>query len=310
MTLSIVTTIYHSEPYLGEFIRKSEEAISFCAELIPNLTSEIIFVNDGSPDRSDQIIKAYSKQDNRIQLINLSRNFGHHYAIRAGLEHSKGDLVFLIDSDLEEDPHLCFEFLKVIKKNPETDVVYGRQDGERKGGIFERISGTMYYKFLNLLTDIEYPQNTLTARLMRREYVDAVLKFPEKSFDIWVLFILAGFSQQEYVTQKYYKGSTTYTIKKKIRMAVETITLASSRPLYLIFLLGFTMFLFSLFAIGYVVINAIYSDMTDAIGWSSLIISIWMVGSLILLSLGIIAIYLSKIFIESKNRPSYIIKNE
>lgn len=308
MRLSIVTTAYHSEPYLDEFIYKTKESISLCKKLIPDLSSEIIIVNDGSPDNSVEKIKTYSNTDSSIRLINLSRNFGHHYAIRAGLEHAQGDLVFLIDSDLEEDPRLCYEFLKQLVKSPETDVIYGIQDGERKGGAFERLSGGFYYKLLNLLTDIEYPHNTLTARLMRREYVDAVLKFPEKSFDIWVLFILAGFRQQEYVTRKYSKGATTYTLKKKIRMALETITLASSRPLYFIFLLGFLIFLISSIAIVYVVINALYYDMSEYVGWSSLIISIWFVGSLILLSMGIIAIYLSKIFNESKNRPSYIVK--
>lgn len=310
MKLSIVTTAYYSEPYLDEFLLRTNESVLLCKNLIPDLESEIIIVNDGSPDNSAEKIKDYSNTDSSIKLINLSRNFGHHYAIRAGLEHAQGDLVFLIDSDLEEDPHLCYEFLKELKEKPGTDVIYGTQAGERKGGFFERISGTIYYKILNLLTDIEYPHNTLTARLMRRDYVDAVLKFPEKSFDIWVLFLLAGYNQQEYVTRKYSKGISTYTLKKKVMMAVETITLASSRPLYFIFLLGFSIFLVSLVAIIHVVLNALFYDMTEFAGWSSLIISIWMVGSLILLSLGIIAIYLSKIFNESKNRPSYIVKNE
>lgn len=308
MKLSVVTTTYHSEPYIKAFISKVRKAIDECGELIPELSSEIVFVNDGSPDHSAEIVRSFSSEDSTIRLVNLSRNFGHHYAIRAGLEHAKGDLIFLIDSDLEEDPDLCVEFLKEILKDPSIDVVYGAQQGERKGGLFERISGSIYYRILNHLTDIEYPHNTLTARLMRREYVDAVLRFPEKSFDIWVLFVLAGFTQKEYQTRKSYKGSTTYTLKKKVRMAVETITLSSSRPLYFIFLMGLGMFIVSFLAILYVVINALYSDMTEAIGWSSLIISVWLVGSLILLSLGIIAIYLSKIFNESKNRPSYIVK--
>ncbi|MCS6934902.1 MAG: glycosyltransferase family 2 protein [Chitinophagales bacterium] len=305
MELSVVTTMYYSQPYLKEFYNRTLDAI----RRIGVTDYEMLFVNDGSPDDSASVILQFHKENPRVKLIDLSRNFGHHNAIMAGLRAAKGDWVFLIDCDLEEDPELLVEFWKYRSDaaNADVDVIYGIQE-KRKGNFFERISGQLFYDFLDLFLDVKYPSNTLTARIMRSRYVQSVTTYPEKSLEIWGIFLLAGYKQLGVTTTKKYKGSTTYTLSKKLKMAIETITSLSNKPLYIIFYIGMITFIISTLYILYVIIHSFYADMSTAMGWSSIIASIWMVGGLIILLLGIISIYLSKIFVEVKNRPLYIIK--
>lgn len=187
------------------------------------------------------------------------------------------------------------------------DVVFGIQK-QRKGGFFERISGRLFYRMFSLLTNIEYPHDTLTARLMSKRYVEGVGKFTERELDIWGLFVLNGFNQKGVLVSKRNKGSSTYTLKKKLRMAIDTITSFSSRPLYLVFVLGIFVILFSFLNILYIVYKKIIWGV-DIEGWASILASVWLIGGLVIFVLGIIGIYLSKLFLEIKNRPLTIIKD-
>jgi len=306
MKLSVVTTMYYSSTYLKDFYFKVTDAIEKCG-----INSyEIIFVNDGSPDDSSSVIRNIAAKDSNIKLVELSRNFGHHNAIIAGLSRSCGDYVYLIDCDLEEHPDLLCNFWQELKSSDwKYDVVYGIQS-KRKGNYFERISGKIYYYLLSMLSNIDYPANTLTARIMSRRYVDKVLFYKEKAIDVWGIFALVGFDQRGIVVDKKSKGQSTYTLKRKINMAIETITSLSSKPLYFIFLIGFFMVLFSFLWLFYIIVHALITDMSSVEGWASLMASIWFVGGLLIFALGVIAIYLSKIFIEVKGRPLFVIKEE
>jgi len=185
-------------------------------------------------------------------------------------------------------------------------VVYGVQK-RRKGTVFERVSGRIFYKILNgLLTDGSYPEDTLTARLMTKEYVAAVLTFDDREYDISCNFMLAGFVQIPIEADKGHKRESHYTLPRKINMATETITSTSSRPLAMIFVLGVCMSLFSFLYLLYVLTMKMFYDVL--IGWTGIIASIWLIGGLVMLSLGVIGIYISKIFIETKNRPDFIIR--
>src|SRR5215213_6834945 len=228
MKLSVVTTVFYSENYVREFYSRTVAAVH-------QLTSdyEIIFVNDGSPDQSKELILSMQRTDPNIILLDLSRNFGHHRAILTGLHFATGDLVFLIDSDLEEDPELLLLFWKELEANREMDVIYGVQD-KRKGEWFERVSGKLYYKFFSLLSGDNYPSNPLTARLMTKRYVDSVKSFTEKEFDLWSIFALAGFLHKGINVSKGYKGKSTYNLRKKLKMAIASITSLTTKPLYLI----------------------------------------------------------------------------
>lgn len=299
--ITIVTTLYFSESFVDSFYNRIKHSVEKITK-----EYEIIFVNDGSPDHSKNKVLELNKHDSRIILIDLSRNFGHHQAILTGLHFSAGDYVFLIDSDLEEDPELLELFWKEMLKNDETDVIFGRQI-KRKGGFFEMITGSIFYRILNSLTKVNYPSNTLTARLMKRNYVDAVLTFREKALDIWSVFALVGFNQISIPVVKKSKGTSTYTFAKKLSMGVEIITSLSHRPLYIIFFIGTLWLCLSSINILLILANKwIYKTETE--GWASIMASIWLIGGVIIFLLGLIGIYLSKVFLETKNRPTTIVR--
>ncbi len=301
MELSIVSTLYNSSNYLEEF----------CSRIVSSIESlniseyEIILVNDGSPDESLKIAKSIISENEKVKCIDLSRNFGHHNAIMTGLQYANGRYIFLIDSDLEEEPELLKMFWNEMKSDLNRDVIFGIQR-RRKGDLFERFSGSLFYNLFSILGDIDYPHNTSTARLMSRKYVKSVLKFKEKEFEILGIFVLAGFNQKGVLVDKGFKGTSSYTLLMKIGMAVRTITAFSNKPLYMIFLLGLLISFVSLLNLIYVVvIKMIYSE--EVVGWSSLMASIWFIGGIIMFSIGIIGIYISKIFLEVKNRPISLI---
>jgi len=302
MKLSIVTTMYYSRNYLQEFYNRT---ILVLHEL--KMTYEFIFVDDGSPDDSLLVALQLQNSDSNIKVIELSRNYGHQRAIMTGLHHASGDFVFLIDCDLEEAPELLNDFWKKMNSEANVDVVYGVQT-KRKGSWFEKLSGKLFYKIISALSSVKYPANTLTARLMSKNYVGTILRFQEKELDLWSVFALVGFNQLPMLVTKGDKGISTYTFWKKLKRAIEIITSFSHRPLYLTFLLGMFSFVVAFINILIIVYKKIILK-TDVEGWTSIIASIWFVGGMILLVLGIFGIYLSKMFLEIKNRPLTIVKN-
>jgi putative glycosyltransferase len=302
MKLSIVTTMYYSRNYLQEFYDRTIVVLNAL-----KITYEFIFVDDGSPDDSLLVALQLQNSNSNIKVVELSRNYGHQRAIMTGLQQATGDFVFLIDCDLEEAPELLNDFWRKITTQPNVDVVYGVQI-KRKGSWFERLSGRLFYTIISALSTVKYPANTLTARLMSKNYVDAVLRFQEKELDLWSVFALVGFNQLPLPVSKGDKGISSYTFWKKLKRALEIITSFSHRPLYLTFLLGMFSFLVALVNISVIIYKKLVLN-TDVEGWTSIIASIWLVGGMILLVLGIFGIYLSKMFLEIKNRPLTVIKN-
>jgi putative glycosyltransferase len=302
MIVSIVTTMYYSRDYLEEFYSRTMTIVN---EL--NFKYEFIFIDDGSPDDSLYVALGLQNKDNNIKVIQLSRNFGHQKAIMTGLQHASGDYVFLIDCDLEEPPELLKDFWNTITNSTGVDVVYGVQKS-RKGGWFERWSGRVFYRMLSILSSIEYPADTLTARIMTKDYLKAVVGFCEKELDLWGVFVLAGFNQQSVIVTKGHKGSSTFTLRKKLKRSVEIVTSLSHRPLYLTFILGLISFAIASINIAIIIYKKLILQI-DVEGWASILASIWLVGGMVLLVLGILGIYLSKMFLEIKSRPLTIIKN-
>jgi putative glycosyltransferase len=303
MKLSVVTTMYYSRNYLHEFYHKTVTAIR---EL--DISSyELIFVDDGSPDDSLQVALELQSSDSNIKVIELSKNFGHQRAIMTGLQQATGEYIFLIDCDLEEDPKLLSVLWNRMMEENNLDVVYGVQI-KRKGGLFEKVSGRLFYNLLALLSPVEYPADTLTARVMTRHYVNSIKKFTEKELDLWSIFVLAGFKQAGVPAVKGYKGKSTFTFWKKVSRSVEVITSFSNRPLYITFFLGIISFVVAVINISVIVYKKYFLEV-DVEGWASILASVWLVGGMILLMLGIFGIYLSKMFLEIKGRPLTIIKN-
>ena len=204
MKLSIVTTLYKSSATIEEFYRRAVMA----AEAVTS-DFEIVVVDDGSPDDSLNKGCRLAERDSRVRIIQLSRNFGHHKALMTGLEYAKGDLCFLIDSDLEEDPALLLCFLSELQA-ADVEVVYGYQI-ERKGNRIERVAGRLAYRLFNALLPISVPLNALTVRLMKREYVDSLLLYREQQTIIGGLWVLTGYKQLGVPVNKLSRASSTYS---------------------------------------------------------------------------------------------------
>ncbi len=267
---------------------------------------EIIFVNDGSPDASLDVARALLEGDPRVRIIDLSRNFGHHKAIMTGLAHARGDLVFLIDADLEEPPELLPAFFKSLCEN-NVDVVYGVQ-ARRSGNWWKRFSGTLFYRLFAILSSAPLSENLVTVRLMTQRYVRALVAHRDREIFLAGLWLITGFRQIAFPIAKGNKGSSSYTLSRQIAILVNAVTSFSNKPLIHIFYLGcFVLFVSSAAAL-YLVIQKLFFG-TFLFGWPSLVVSIWMIGGLTLFCLGLIGIYLSKIFMETKDRPYTIIRD-
>jgi len=302
MKLSIVATLYRSASYVDEFCRRAEAV----AQASAGDSYEIILVNDGSPDGSLDRAVALSRANPHIVVVDLSRNFGHHKAMMTGLAQSKGERVFLIDSDLEEEP----EWLATFQQEMEThrcDVVFGVQVS-RRGTWFERWSGRWFYVVFRMMTGLQLPENIVTARLMSRRYVDALLRHDEREVFIAGLWLITGFDQRSLPVRKLVSSETTYTLRSKLSLLVNSVTSFSNAPLIAVFYCGLMILLVAAAYIAYLVGHYLVVR-TPPSGWTSVMASIWFLGGLIISFIGVVGIYLSKIYSESKRRPYTIIRN-
>lgn len=301
MKLSIVATLYQSAPYIHEFYERSCRA----ARALVGEDFEIILVNDGSPDNSVDLAIELHRQDTRVVVVDLSRNFGHHKAMMTGLAQANGEHVFLIDSDLEEEPEWLIPFNQQMRRE-HSDVVYGIQ-GERKGGAFERVTGSAFYKLFRMLTGINQPNNIVTARLMSRRYVQALLSHHERELNIGGLWVITGFKQATQLVRKHSTSPTTYTLSGKFSHLVNAVTSFSSLPLVYTFYCGLLISLSALLFIAYLFVRYFFISSPPS-GYTSLIASVWLFAGLIIFFLGVQGIYISKIFSEVKQRPYTIIR--
>jgi putative glycosyltransferase len=298
--LSIVTTLYQSAECIDEFYRRMMEA----AEAITN-EIELVMVNDGSPDHSIDLALALHRADPRVVVVDLARNFGHHKAMMTGLSHVTGDLVFLIDNDLEERPeHLALFHRRYALGD--CDVVYGVQQ-TRRGGSIERATGSLYFSLLDALSDRPVPRNLVTSRLMTRDYVRALVRHRDREFVISDLWQVTGFRQHPIVVEKLSLSPSTYSFRKRIELAVKHVTTTSTKLLYLVLYTGLFIFCLSIGVILYYLARYFTSGI-GVDGFTSQIISIWFLGGLITLVLGILGIYMANIMAETKRRPYTIVR--
>jgi putative glycosyltransferase len=301
MKVSIVATLYRSAEYLDEFYERASAA----ARRQAGDDYELVLVNDGSPDASLPLAVELTRRDPRVVVVDLSRNFGHHKAMMTGLAHARGDHVFLIDSDLEEDPAWLDDFALQMASEA-CDVVYGVQ-ANRKGGWFERRSGDAYYRLMQAISGVDMPRNMVTARWMTRRYVDALLRHEEREVDIGGLWAITGFRQCARPIVKGSTSETTYTLRRRFAVLVNSITSFSTAPLVAIFYIGVATFVVAaLLMIGIIVQWMFIAEPVS--GWTSLIVSLWLIGSMVISFIGVIGIYLAKILSEVKRRPYTIVR--
>jgi len=302
MRLSIVSTLYYSEPYLAEFVTR-------CVASAEKVTSdfEILLIDDGSPDASLAKALSLAQKEPRIKILELSRNFGHHAAMLTGIAHAGGDLIFLLDSDLEEPPELLGTFLEVMQRE-DADVVFGVHD-RSQGGLFRRWSGDMFWTVFNTLSDVKAETNRCAISVMTRQYAEVLSALPERNVSLVGLFAWPGFRQVPIrVDRRIRREKSTYTFGKRVSLFAKSIVDFSAAPLVAVFYLGLIIAGFAFLTALYFIVSKIMYPDTILSGFTSTIVSIWLVGGIIIAVLGVVGIYVSQVYIEAKGRPRTIVR--
>lgn len=301
--ISVVIPTYCEEGNIFELFEKLHVELSKS-----NIHSyEIIYVNDGSRDNSLLKIKELASRDECVKYIHFSRNFGHQNALRAGLDFAKGDAVISMDADLQHPPELISTLIEHWKAG--NKVVYTKRKDTNDLSFFKKLTSKMFYKLVNYLSETKLEEGTADFRLLDRSVVEALKKFNESNLFYRGIIPGLGFKQYgiDYIPNERFSGQTKYTFSKMVRFALTGITSSSAKPLYFSIYLGAFLALCSFIYALYAIYVSIFT--TEAVaGWTSTIASILFIGGIQLMMLGIVGIYLGKLFSESKKRPNYIIE--
>ncbi len=299
--ISVVIPCYNEE---GN-VRKIYEAV---IEQLSNYNFQLLFVDDCSMDRTLNIIKELNKSDNRVDYISFSRNFGQISGLRAGLEYANGDCVISLDADMQHPPELI---PKMIKKWEEGyDIVSTLRKDFENVSFFKKLTSSLFYRVFNKLSDIQIKPGAADFRLLDRKIVEILVRdLNEYHYYLKGLVNWVGFNHAEieYEVRERFSGQTKYSISKLINLAIEGITSFSIKPLKLAILLGFSLSVFSAVYSFYAIYMALFTDETVK-GWTSVLVSILFIGGVNMILLGIIGEYLGKLYIQSKNRPLFLIK--
>lgn len=302
--ISIVVPCYNEEKNINNFY---EEMIKTLEKVKENYNYEIIFVNDGSNDQTEIEVKKVRKTDKNVILISFSRNFGKEAAIYAGLNNATGDLVALIDADLQHPPVTILEMIKGI--NEGYDVVATKRKNRKGEPVIKSVFSKLFYKMMRMFISIE--KNVQDFRLMKKEVVDAILSLKEYNRFSKGIFTWVGFNikyiEIENIERK--AGKTKWSFKKLFSYAIEGITSFTTAPLKASTLMGFCISIIAIISTIVIILQTlIYGK--DVPGYASIITAILFMGGVQLISIGILSEYISKMYLEIKKRPKYIIKKE
>ena len=301
--ISVVIPMYYEEAVAEECYNR----ISVVLKNIENYDYEIIFVNDGSKDKTLEILENISKKDSNVKIISFSRNFGHQAAVTAGIKYVTGDAVVIIDADLQDPPELIPEMLKLWEQG--NDVIYGKRKTRAGESKFKLLTAKMFYKTLNALSDVEIPKDTGDFRLVDKKVIDVVNSMPEHNKFLRGLFSWVGFKQTayEYERKERFAGKTKYPLKKMLKLAADGIISFSTKPLKLVGGLGIIAIILSLLILIYSLISYIFQLNNLTAGWTSIMVAITLFSGVQLLSIWVMSEYIARIYDETKNRPQYIV---
>ncbi|MFC2155315.1 glycosyltransferase family 2 protein [Acidobacteriota bacterium] len=301
---SIVVPVYNEEEVVHESYKQLKEVMDGLHE-----NYELIFINDGSKDKTADILKDFCKKDKRLKLIDFSRNFGHQVAISAGMDSAEGDAVVVIDADLQDPPQVIPQMIDRWKEG--YDVVYGKRMKRQGETIFKKLTAAAFYRFLKKMTDVDIPVDVGDFRLIDRSVCAAMKKIKERNRFVRGLISWLGFKQGEVLFERKerYAGTTKYPLRKMIRFALNGVFSFSYKPLKIATFLGILASAAGFFYLIYALYQKFFTDATIT-GWTSLVSLILIFNGLILFILGIIGEYLGRIYDESKNRPLYVIREQ
>ncbi|GAB1797272.1 MULTISPECIES: glycosyltransferase family 2 protein [Priestia] len=301
---SIVVPVYNEEEVIHETYRRLTEVMHSTKEAY-----ELLFVNDGSRDRTAEIIKEYSEQDPAVVLLDFARNFGHQIAITAGMDYARGEAVVVIDADLQDPPELILEMIEKWKQG--FDVVYAKRTKRKGETYFKKQTAAMFYRFLRAMTDIDIPLDTGDFRLLDRKVCNQMNSIQEKNRFVRGLVSWVGFKQiaVEYERDERLAGESKYPLKKMLKLSMDGITSFSYKPLKLASYAGVTLSGIGFIYLLVVLYLKLFTDSTIT-GWSSLIVIQLFFSGIILIILGMIGEYIGRIYDETKNRPLYIVREK
>ncbi len=301
--ISMVIPMYYEEEVANECYNK----VSKILMSLENYDYEIIFINDGSKDKTLDILEDIAKKDEKVKVISFSRNFGHQAAVTAGLKEVTGDAIVIIDADLQDPPELIPDMLKLWEEGNE--VIYGKRKVRKGESAFKLLTAKMFYKTLNALSDVEIPKDTGDFRLVDRKVVDVINNLPEHNKFLRGLFSWVGFKQKayEYERQERFAGKTKYPLKKMLKLASDGIISFSNKPIKLVGALGIISIVISIILLVYAILSYIFKLNNLSAGWTSIMVAITFFAGVQLLSLWVISEYIGRIYDEAKGRPQYII---
>ena len=301
--VSAVIPMYFEE----EVAKECYERIKKVLQEIKDYEHEIVFVNDGSKDKTLEILEEIANNDKCVKVISFSRNFGHQAAVTAGIKYVTGDAVVIIDADMQDPPELIEDMLKLWEQGNE--VIYGKRKTRKGESHFKLFTAKMFYKTLNALSDVEIPKDTGDFRLVDKKVIDVINSLPEHNKFLRGLFSWVGFKQYpyEYERNERFAGKTKYPLKKMLKLASDGIISFSTKPLKLVGVLGIISILISIGIFIYALISYVCKLNTLTAGWTSMMITVTFFAGVQLISIWLISEYIARIYDETKKRPEFII---
>lgn len=304
--ISFIFPVYNNAQSLQPLY---EEVTDQMKPLAKKYSFEYVFVNDGSRDDSLEILKDLASKHKNVHVLNLSRNFGHQAAVSAGLDKVTGDATIIMDADLQDPPAVCLELIK--KWEDGYQVVYA-QRRTRKDPFLKRLTADLYYRMLSVMSSVDIPRNTGDFRLIDRKVVRAVREMHEYHRFLRGMFSFVGFKQigVPYDRAGRHGGKSEYTIRKLVQLAKDGIFGFSDAPLRFVARLGYLVSVLSVIGILYAITLRLFFTHITVPGWTMIVVSIFFMGGVQLIMLGVIGEYIGRIYSEVRRRPNYIVADE
>lgn len=306
-TLSVIVPCYNEEAVIAESYSRLRKVL----DGITTLQTEIIFVNDGSKDRTSEMLSNIADKDKQVKVLHFSRNFGHQPAVTAGIHYCTSDLAVIIDADLQDPPELIPELIETQKRE-HANVVYCVRKERQGESIFKKITARLFYRSMNYLSEVNFPLDTGDFRLIDKQVMNEFKKFREKGKYIRGIISWIGFKQVpfEYKREARFAGETKYPLSKMLHFASTSMLYFSRKPLKLATGLGFISVLIGLIYGIWILIGKLVGFTHASSGWSSIILLIIFFGGVQLLTVGVLGQYVGILFDEIKDRPEYIVEKE